>query len=168
VSLSAADVAEIMRLVEQSSFDELTLEMDGLKLTLRRAGASGAVIKTSAPLAVGPDGAAQIAADSAAKPDAADARASSPAIAPGPAEAGLHDIASPMLGTFYRAPKPGSAPFVEIGSTVAQDTVIGIIEVMKLMNTVRAGICGTIAEIPPDDGALVEFGEVLMRVRKDT
>jgi acetyl-CoA carboxylase biotin carboxyl carrier protein len=160
VSLSAADVAEIMRLVEQSSFDELTLEMDGLKLTLRRAGASGAIIKTLAPLPDSPEGAAQsaaqIAAQSAAKPDAADPRAT-----------GLYDIASPMLGTFYRAPKPGSAPFVEIGSVVAEDSVIGIIEVMKLMNIVRAGTRGTISAILPADGALVEFGEVLMRVRKD-
>jgi acetyl-CoA carboxylase biotin carboxyl carrier protein len=161
VSLSAADVAEIMRLVEQSSFDELTLEMDGLKLTLRRAGASGGLIKT---LALQSEGAEE-ASDAAPKPDPACAQAPP---APDPAGTGLHDIASPMLGTFYRAPKPGSAPFVEIGSVVAEDTVIGIIEVMKLMNTVRAAIRGTIAEIPPGDGALVEFGEVLMRVRKDT
>ncbi len=167
MSLTAADIAEIMRLVEQSSFDELTLEMDGLKLTLRRAGASGAIIKTLAPLQGGADGAAETAAEGAAKPDAADPRAFSPAVASGPAETGLHDIASPMLGTFYRAPKPGSAPFVEIGSEVAEDSVIGIIEVMKLMNTVRAGTRGRISAILPADGALVEFGEVLMRVRKD-
>ena len=162
MSLSAADVAEIMRLVEQSSFDELTLEMNGLKLTLRRAGASGGITKMVQQSA-GTEGAAE----NAAQPDAAVPRGSSPGAAPVPAETGLSDIASPMLGTFYRAPKPGSAPFVEIGSAVAEDTVIGIIEVMKLMNTVRAGTCGTIAEIPPGDGALVEFGEVLMRVRKD-
>jgi len=176
VSLSAADVAEIMRLVEQSSFDELTLEMNGLKLTLRRSGASGGVTKTLTPQPgtegpQGTDGAAENAAQPAAaipRADAAVPRGSSPGAAAVPAAAGLHDIASPMLGTFYRAPKPGSAPFVEIGSAVTEDTVIGIIEVMKLMNTVRAGMRGTIAEIPPGDGALVEFGEVLMRVRKDT
>jgi len=167
VSLSAADVVEIMRLVEQSSFDELTLEMDGLKLTLRRAGASGAITKTLALQSAGPDGAAESSAECPANLRPAAPQGSS-AVAPEPAETGLHDIASPMLGTFYRAPKPGSAPFVEIGSAVAQDTVIGIIEVMKLMNTVRAGICGTIAQIMPGDGALVEFGEVLMRARKDT
>ena len=72
-----------------------------------------------------------------------------------------------MLGTFYRAPKPGSAPFVEVGSAVDEDSVIGIIEVMKLMNTVRAGVKGMVTEILPADGALVEFGEVLMRARVD-
>jgi acetyl-CoA carboxylase biotin carboxyl carrier protein len=77
------------------------------------------------------------------------------------------DITSPMLGTFYRAPKPGSAPFVDIGSAVDEDSVIAIIEVMKLMNTVRAGARGVITQILPADETLVEFGEVLMRMRKD-
>ncbi|HLZ99247.1 MAG TPA: acetyl-CoA carboxylase biotin carboxyl carrier protein [Steroidobacteraceae bacterium] len=170
MTLSAADVAEIMRLVEQSAFDELTLEMDGLKLTLRRAGACGGLTKTLSRHS-GVDGAAEEPAPPVTK-SAANGGPSAPptaarAAVPVPAETGLHDIASPMLGTFYRAPKPGSAPFVEIGSAVAEDTVVGIIEVMKLMNTVRAGIRGTVAEIPSDDGALVEFGEVLMRVRMD-
>ena len=93
--------------------------------------------------------------------------AAPPAVATGPVDVNLRDIASPMLGTFYRSPKPGSAPFVEIGSVVDEDSVIAIIEVMKLMNTVRAGIKGVITEILPADGTLVEFGEVLMRVRKD-
>jgi acetyl-CoA carboxylase biotin carboxyl carrier protein len=163
VTLTAADVAEIMRLVEQSTFDELSLEMNGVKLTLRRAGAAGglagSVTTQSGPL--------DAAAAAAARSDAAIAQTAAPVVASGPADANLRDITSPMLGTFYRAPKPGSAPFVEIGSVVAEDSVIAIIEVMKLMNTVRAGVKGVITEILPADEALVEFGEVLMRARKD-
>ena len=68
------------------------------------------------------------------------------------------------MGTFYRAPKPGAAPFVDLGSEVEEDTVVGIIEVMKLMNTVRAGMRGVITEILAADGQLVEYGSVLMRV----
>jgi acetyl-CoA carboxylase biotin carboxyl carrier protein len=98
---------------------------------------------------------------------AAPVAARSPVVAAGPLDANLKDITSPMLGTFYRAPKPGSAPFVEIGSVVEEDSVIAIIEVMKLMNTVRAGVKGVITEILPADETLVEFGEVLMRARKD-
>ncbi|HTY92767.1 MAG TPA: biotin/lipoyl-containing protein, partial [Steroidobacteraceae bacterium] len=64
-----------------------------------------------------------------------------------------------------RAPKPGAPPFVEVGATVEADTIVGIIEVMKLMNTVRAGAAGTVVEILAADGALVEFGETLMRLR---
>jgi acetyl-CoA carboxylase biotin carboxyl carrier protein len=70
-----------------------------------------------------------------------------------------------MLGTFYRAPKPGAAPFVDVGSEVEPDTIIGIIEVMKLMNTVRAGVHGAVTEILVRDGTLVEYGETLLYVR---
>ena len=69
-----------------------------------------------------------------------------------------------MLGTFYRAPKPGAPPFVEPGASVEPDTVVGIIEVMKLMNAVRAGVRGVVREIRARDGALVEFGETLLLV----
>jgi acetyl-CoA carboxylase biotin carboxyl carrier protein len=161
VTLTAADVAEIMRLVEQSKFDELSLEIDGVKLTLRRTGAAGRVVESvtaqSAPL--------QPAAGSRA--DLESAKAQAPVVAAAPADASLTDIPSPLLGTFYRAPKPGSAPFVEIGSAVDEDSVIAIIEVMKLMNTVRAGVKGVIAQILPADETLVEFGQILMRARKD-
>jgi acetyl-CoA carboxylase biotin carboxyl carrier protein len=111
------------------------------------------------------DGAA--AATAAPRSDAEIVQTAAPLVAPVPVDANLSDITSPMLGTFYRAPKPGSAPFVEIGSVVDEDRVIAIIEVMKLMNTVRAGVKGVIAEILPADETLVEFGEVLMRARKD-
>jgi len=149
MSLTAADVAEIMRLVEQSSFDELTLEMEGTKISLRRGAPAG---RPAPPVAAAPQ----------------------PAPAPPPAAAtvtvtadpALQDLPSPLLGTFYRAPKPGAPPFVEVGSQVEADSIVGIIEVMKLMNTVRAGVRGTVAEILVADGALAEYGETLMRVRK--
>ena len=149
MTLTAADVAEIMRLVEQSGFDELNLEIDGTKISLRR----GSAAQTTAPTP-----------------------ATEPAPPPGPLPAPLaagtgtdpsmQDLPSPLLGTFYRAPKPGAPPFVEVGAPVEVDTIIGIIEVMKLMNTVRAGVRGTVAAVLAADGALVEFGETLLRVRK--
>jgi acetyl-CoA carboxylase biotin carboxyl carrier protein len=154
VTLTAADVAEIMRLVEQSRFDELNLEMDGVKLTLRRAGASGGFTQT-------------VTTPDAPRPGVAPAHKSAPAAAAERDET-LKEITSPMLGTFYRAPKPGSPPFVEVGSIVDEDSVIAIIEVMKLMNTVRAGVKGVVTEILPADETLVEFGQVLMRARVDT
>ena len=162
MTLTAADVAEIMRLVEQSKFDELNLEMDGVKLTLRRTGAGGGFARSVAAQPGPLDAAA-----AASRSDAAIEHAAAPAVASGPVDANLRDIPSPMLGTFYRAPKPGAAPFVEIGSAVDADSVIAIIEVMKLMNTVRAGVKGVITEILPADETLVEFGEVLMRARVD-
>jgi acetyl-CoA carboxylase biotin carboxyl carrier protein len=164
VTLTAADVAEIMRVIEQSTFDELTLELDGVKLTLRRAGAAGGFVQNVGTQPDPLNSAAVRAAHTAAPAAHAAARAQDSA----PPDANLSDITSPMLGTFYRAPKPGSAPFVEIGSVVDVDSVIAIIEVMKLMNTVRAGVRGVITEILPADETLVEFGDVLMRARTDT
>jgi acetyl-CoA carboxylase biotin carboxyl carrier protein len=75
------------------------------------------------------------------------------------------DVPAPLLGIFYRAPKPGEPPFIEVGTRVDPDTVIGIIEVMKLMNSVRAGVKGEVAEILAENGAAVEYGEILIRVR---
>jgi acetyl-CoA carboxylase biotin carboxyl carrier protein len=152
MSLTAAEVAEIMRLVEQSGFDELTLEMEGTKISLRRGAAAGAPV--AAPPAVVPTSATPAAAPAAPKP------------APVASDPDLQDLVSPLLGTFYRAPKPGAPPFVEIGSRIEADSIVGIIEVMKLMNTVRADLAGTVAEILVADGALVEYGEPLLRVRK--
>ena len=149
MSLTAADIQEIMRLLDESSFDELVLETNGVKLQLRR----GAAAASLAPTAAAPSPVATPAAP----------RAGAKAAAPRPPGAG-QDVTSPMLGTFYRAPKPGAPPFVEIGAPVEADTVIGIIEVMKLMNTVRAGLRGRVSDILAGDGALVEFGETLIRV----
>lgn len=158
MSLTAKDVAEITRLLEESAFDELCLELDGLKLTLSR-GTDGKPRVASAP------------ADAAPPPSAVPAKPASPVAAPatpgasrpgaGPA---TRDVPAPLLGTFYRAPKPGAPPFVEVGSPVEEDTIIGIVEVMKLMNTVRAGMRGTVTEIVSRDGVLVEFGETLLRI----
>jgi acetyl-CoA carboxylase biotin carboxyl carrier protein len=89
--------------------------------------------------------------------------ASVPPVADDP---GTAVVSAPLLGTFYRAPKPGAAPYVEVGSQVEEDTIVGIIEVMKLMNTVRAGVRGEVVQILGRDGALVEYGEALMRVGK--
>ena len=85
--------------------------------------------------------------------------------APVVASGGGSEVPAPLLGAFYRAPKPGAAPFVEVGDSVEADTVIGIIEVMKLMNSVPAGIAGVVTEILAQNGQLVEHGQPLIRVR---
>ena len=76
-------------------------------------------------------------------------------------------ISAPMLGTFYRAPAPGAPPFVDVGAAVEHDTVVCLIEVMKMMNPVSAGVAGTIVDVCADNAALVEHGAVLFRVRPD-
>ena len=155
MTLSAAEIAEIMRLIDESSFDELNLEMNGVKLQMRRSGRG--------PGVPAPEAGAQALATEAHAPSRALQASSAPpaAASSGP---GGRDIDAPLLGTFYRAPKPGAAPFVDLGAEVEEDTVVGIIEVMKLMNTVRAGLRGVITEILAADGQLVEYGSVQMRV----
>ena len=80
---------------------------------------------------------------------------------------GALTIVAPILGTFYRAPAPGAAPFVDLGTRVAADTVVCLIEVMKMMNPIPAGVAGTIAEICVENAELVEYGALLFRVAED-
>jgi acetyl-CoA carboxylase biotin carboxyl carrier protein len=153
VTLTAKDVAEIMRLLEQSSFDSLSIKIDGVKLNLQR-GSAVPVRQHAAPTP---------SAESQPQPGQ-----SAPPKAKPPSEPGLAEVVSPLLGIFYRAPKPGEPPFVEVGSKVTEDTVIGIIEVMKLMNSVRAGVKGEVVEILAENAALVEYDEILLRLRPGT
>jgi len=168
VPLTAQDVAEITRLLEQSDFVELRIEHEGFRLTLKRGNAGARAGESATPAA------AAAAAVPAAGSAAAVAQTSwmagavplgeargAPATASDPS---LREVTAPLLGIFYRAPRPGAPAYVEVGSAVAEDTVIGIIEVMKLMNSVRAEVRGTVVEILAEDGAAVEFGQVLLRV----
>ena len=147
MTLTAADVDRIIALLDASHFDRLSLEIGDLKLDLARSGAAPAPkpvpVATPEPVAALP-------------PTIAIAR-----------EPGLTEVVSPLLGIYYRAPRPGEPPFVEIGARVEPETIIGIIEVMKLMNTARAGVSGEVVEIVARNGELVEHGELLMLVRPD-
>jgi len=139
-----------MRMLEESTFDSLTLEMNGIKINLRR----------NSPSRRNDDVWAASTVTTTATPGPTQKKKIKP-----PSEPGLTDVLSPMLGIFYRAPKPGEPPFIEVGTNVDEDTVIGIIEVMKLMNSVRAGVKGQVVEVLAENGAPVEYGEILLRVR---
>ncbi len=107
-------------------------------------------------------------AAAAAPAAAAPAAQAAAAAAPAPeAASGLYEVTAPMVGTFYRSPNPGSDPFVDEGGKVQSGTVLCIIEAMKLMNEIECGVSGTIKEILLEDGAPVEFGQVLMRIQED-
>lgn len=151
--LRREDVEEILALLENSTFDELSIETDDFKLNLRRAGAPARArpFENDLPATNGANG-----------------QSASPENVPRSAPvAGLIDVAAPMLGVFYRSPKPGADPFVQVGSRVTSESIIGIIEVMKLMNSVPAGIAGEVVEVIAPDGRLVEYGQAIIRVRPD-
>ena len=145
-----------MRKNELSVFE---MEKDGFKLRLQK-GATEKTILTPVTTSVALPAAAPAIPAPAAPPTATEAL---PAQKP-PAEA-LKDIVSPMVGTFYRAGSPDSSSFVDIGSEVNEETVVCIIEAMKVMNEIKAEIKGVIAEVVAENGKPVQFGQVLFRVR---
>ncbi|MEE1757802.1 acetyl-CoA carboxylase biotin carboxyl carrier protein [Streptomyces sp. SP18BB07] len=154
MSLTGEDVQDILRIVDGMEVDRLHLRTGRFELSLRR----------------GDDGTWTQSARTTAEPVLVDGRDAQPApsgAAPeqkAPAREGLTEVRTPLPGAFYRAPKPGAAPFVEIGDEVTETTVIGIVETMKLMNSVYAGASGTVAEICLRDGEFAEQSTVLMFV----
>ena len=169
MDLTNADVQDILHLLDGLPFSELSLETARFRLSLRR-GADGGWAQALEVL--GQPNVLPTASDRrAATEPPAEARSAgeNSAAENSAAEAGsgadLTDVRTPLLGTFYRAPRPGAPPFVTVGAVVAPDTVVGIIETMKLMNSVTAGVSGAIAEIVLADGEFAEQGTVLMRIR---
>jgi acetyl-CoA carboxylase biotin carboxyl carrier protein len=166
--LTRADIDDIIRLVEGSHFDELRLEMGDLKIELRR-GDTAPITPEPADVSIESPGptAAPDAAHSepaGAKSEPAPTAEASPAAPATPHDDTSIAVPAPLLGTFYHAPKPGDDPFVHVGDPVTPDTVIGIIEVMKLMNSVTADVSGVVTEVVAPNGELVEFGDTLIRV----
>jgi acetyl-CoA carboxylase biotin carboxyl carrier protein len=156
--LSRDDIDEILRLLDNSNFDELKLEMGDTRIELRRNGAK------PAPAAAANRPAATQRPAAAPAPAPAPSTPSRPASTGSPTHGGV-DVPAPQLGIFYHSPRPGEPPFVSVGDEVHPDTVIGIIEVMKLMNTVTAGISGSVTEIVAPNGESVKQGDTLIRVR---
>jgi acetyl-CoA carboxylase biotin carboxyl carrier protein len=164
MSLTPDDVRDIVRVLDSSTVDELHVETADLSITLRRGdtagvwGAETRVMREPHPLrTVEPS--VHPAPPAGTPPPAAD-----PTVG---VREGLQPILPPLLGTFYRAPKPGAPPFVEVGTQVAPDTVIGIVETMKMMNSIYAGVSGVVAEICLGDGQFADADTVLMLVEAD-
>lgn len=163
MNLSPEDVQDILALLDSLPYADLTLETSRFSLRLRRAG----------------DGVWAQEMQVRAEPVPADVSASAgppapPAPSPAPDQAGgaregppdgLLEVRAPLPGTFYRAPQPGAPPFAKKGGEVTEQTVVAIIETMKLMNPVYAGVSGVVAEICLADGEFAAQDTVLMRVR---
>ena len=145
--LTPQDVADIVAILEGSDYRELDIATGRYRLKVRREGEAGAGQWSQEW---------QWAAE----------HAPAAAIAPEhTTPAGLIAVTAPLPGAFYRAPAPGAAPFVEPGATVTADTVVAIIETMKLMNPIHAGTAGEVVAILADNAAMVENGAVLMHIR---
>lgn len=161
-AISTRDLEALIQMFERSDWKELELQVEGYELYLSkdangRAGWSAAPGAAPAPAAA--PAAALAAAPSAGAAPAPAAKGHAPAAAIAPE--GCAFVTAPSLGTFYRAAKPGAAPFVQVGQDVDADTELCLIEVMKLFTTLRAGLAGKVREILVKDGELVEFGQPL-------
>ena len=153
MGLTDEDVREILRIIDESELDELRIEMQGFRLHVRRGGVAAA-----------PEPAAEPAPVAEAAPVAEPRGESQPEAEAAAATNGATTIDAPMLGTFYRASAPGQRPYVDVGSPVEPDTVVCLIEVMKMMNSIKAGVAGTVVEVCATNAELVEYGEPLFRV----
>jgi acetyl-CoA carboxylase biotin carboxyl carrier protein len=152
------DIKAIIDLMKKNSITEFELEEKDSKLRLKR-GLSG-----SASVAQGDESVQMIPAPVAAPLSLQTATI----VTAGPATAvnsGEIDIKSPMIGTFYRSPSPESASYVEVGTEVNADTVVAIIEAMKVMNEIKAEVKGVITQILVENGKPVEFGQPMFKVR---
>jgi acetyl-CoA carboxylase biotin carboxyl carrier protein len=162
VELRPEDIAEIVKIFNDSELEELRLEIGGSRLYLSKQAGRAPGWEMAAPAAPAAAPAVDVAASPApSQPDTHEVAA--PATAATPA-ANLIELRSPLLGVFYRRPAPDKPPFVEIGAEVGPDDPVCIIDVMKMFSRVPAGVAGRVAEILVEDGQLVEHGQVLMRL----
>jgi len=148
--LDLKDIKAVIDLMRKNDLSVFEMEKDGFRLKLQKGAGDQTVFNQPAPAATAP---APAAAETPAP--AAAAEKSTP----------LKDIVSPMVGTFYRAGSPETPAFVDVGKEVSEETVVCIIEAMKVMNEIKAETKGVIAEIVAENGKPVQFGQVLFRVK---
>ena len=140
------DIKAIVDLMEKNGLTAFEMERGGFRIALSKGAVAGPAVSY------------------APAPVAAPASTAAPAEAPAPAASGK-EIPSPMVGTFYTAPSPESPPFVKVGQKVTPDTVVAIIEAMKVMNEIKAEVSGTITEVAAENGQPVQFGQAHFRYK---
>jgi oxaloacetate decarboxylase alpha subunit len=153
--MNLKELRELIEIVtSESTIEVFELERQGVRVHIRCRGsaAEGASLPAASPGV----------ADQSAPTESSDRTDTGSETEP--AEVG-HPIASPMVGTFYRAPSPDSEPFVQVGDVIEKGTVVCIIEAMKLMNEIESDVAGEVVRIPVENGQPVEYGETLLVVR---
>ena len=145
------EIKTIIDLMKKNDLSVFEIEKEGFRLKLQR-GSSGQAAATPLSTAVPPKGALAPTEAASGVPKAIES-------------VPLREIVSPMVGTFYRAGSPDASPFVDVGKTITEETVVCIIEAMKVMNEIKAETSGVIAEVMAENGKPVQFGQVLFKVR---
>jgi acetyl-CoA carboxylase biotin carboxyl carrier protein len=146
------EIKTIIDLMKKNDLSVFEIEKEGFRLKLQRGSSGQAAAVAPLPMAVPPKA-------GTTAPEAV------PALHRTIESVQLKEIVSPMVGTFYRAASPDGPPFVDVGKTVTEETVVCIIEAMKVMNEIKAETSGVIAEVMAENGKPVQFGQVLFKVR---
>jgi acetyl-CoA carboxylase biotin carboxyl carrier protein len=154
--LDLKDIKAIIDLMRKNSLSEFELERQDFKIKLKRGSNAPPPVEDTSSL---PTYATSPSAAVGGLPPAG-----SPSVAAAPAS-NLLEIKSPMIGTFYRAPSPESADYVEVGTEVTPETVVCLIEAMKVMNEIKAEVKGVVTHILVENAKPVEFGQPLFRIR---
>jgi acetyl-CoA carboxylase biotin carboxyl carrier protein len=158
VSLRFDEIAEILKIIDSSSCDEVIVDTGDIKLVVRRNGVTGY------PIAEVNGWPVSTATDAAAGQPSGRAGA---ALATSKLTAGQIEVVAPMVGTFYRAPTPDAPPFVETGTKVKAGQPLCLIEVMKLFTTINSEVAGRVVQIGAENGELVEYGRTLFVIEAD-
>ena len=167
-SVNMDELRELIGLIQENGFAEFELEREGFRIHVRRDLAHSEAVADPAGALTADAASTQLAsaagggARSSATPDHPGARAETAASE----DQDLHMIPSPIVGTFYRSASPNSDPFVKIGSNVEPDSVVCIIEAMKLMNEIQAETSGEVVKIYVENGQPVEYGQPLFGIKK--
>lgn len=158
--LKIQEIREIIKLIDQSSIEKFSYEVEGAKIVLKKGSNQVEVPAVAATPAVQP----VVAAPVVEQPVVQEAPATK-AIEEVERDPSLHEVTSPMVGTFYAASSPEVEAFVQVGSKVTTESVVCIVEAMKLFNEIEAEVSGEIVEILAKDGQLVEYGQPLFLVK---
>jgi acetyl-CoA carboxylase biotin carboxyl carrier protein len=159
--LKIHEIRELIKLINHSSIDEFTYEHEGSKIMMKKNTGEAVQVVQASPQSV----AVAAAPTREVIQEAVQERVSEPVTTERKETANLHQITSPMVGTFYASPSPDEDVYVSIGSKVTKGSVVCIVEAMKLFNEIEAEVDGEIVEILVENGQLVEFGQPLFSVK---
>jgi acetyl-CoA carboxylase biotin carboxyl carrier protein len=167
--LKVQEIRELIKLVDQSSIDEFSYEYEGSKIKMKKHGAVKSVVENVQPAASAPAPQPAPVVQEAPKPEPKMEAAAVQEVKQEEVQdtSNLHKIVSPMVGTFYQSSSPEADAYVKTGSKVSKDSIVCIVEAMKLFNEIEAEVNGEIVEVLVKDGQLVEYGQPLFLVKPE-
>jgi acetyl-CoA carboxylase biotin carboxyl carrier protein len=169
--MNSKEIKELVEFLIEKDIAEFELERGDVKLRVKRGAETHIVaapiapIASAAPVIVPQAATVATLTPSVAAPPAASAATAQPEASPAPVDENLHIVKSPIVGTYYESPSPGSPPFIKVGDTVAAGQILCIVEAMKLMNEIESDVSGEVVKMLVSNGQPVEYGQPLFAIR---